>query len=56
MKKRTDHHTLPQQLPQKVAPMSAKNKDDQKVSFHQINATRAQHFRDRAHVAEMEAK
>jgi hypothetical protein len=56
MKKRNDHHTHPQQIPQKVAPMNPKTKTDQTVTFHQINTTRAQHFRDRAHVAEMEAK
>mmetsp|Transcript_18730 Transcript_18730/g.19489 ORF Transcript_18730/g.19489 Transcript_18730/m.19489 type:complete len:97 (+) Transcript_18730:37-327(+) len=42
-------------LPQKVTPLD-KSKDDQKLTFHQINVNRAQHFRERASAAEAEAR
>jgi hypothetical protein len=55
MKKRNDHHHHQQTVSQKVAPISEKEKD-RKMSFHQLNVNRAQHFRDRALVAEREAR
>jgi hypothetical protein len=55
MKKRNDHHHHQQTVSQKVAPISEKE-NDRKMSFHQLNVSRAQHFRDRALVAEREAR
>jgi hypothetical protein len=56
MKKRSEHHHHQQLVSQKVAPISEKLANERKMSFHQLNVNRAQHFRDRALVAEREAK
>lgn len=54
MKKRNEHQ--PQlAAPLKIVPVPLEEaKDDRKLSFHSVN--RAQHFRERAQIAEREAK
>lgn len=53
MKKRNDHHPH-QPLQQKIAPITEEVKGERKLSFHNVN--RAQHFRERAQIAEREAR